>query len=310
VTDFSALSLGSSEELEALLLRSADDDEPADGSLEKVGLALGLGASALAVAAATSTVATTTAVAGQGATLGQYLGLASLAKWLGMGIAAGVVSAGAAHWAARPITPRAAPAAVVAPAPESGPVSRQSLAGTSVPAPPDVPVPPVEDSPAEPPSAQGAAQARAGVAWPSITSPASAASPASSAPQPETPPLPSAASFAPLDESAPAASAAAPATSASAPPPSTLGDETKALDRVRDHLTAGRTTQALSEIQRYRAQWPRGALAAEAAILRVDALLRSGNRAEADREAEALIKRAPESRYATRARALLGYKPE
>jgi outer membrane protein assembly factor BamD (BamD/ComL family) len=79
---------------------------------------------------------------------------------------------------------------------------------------------------------------------------------------------------------------------------------------VRDHLTAGRTTQALSEIQRYRAQWPRGALAAEAAILRVDALLRSGNRAEADREAEALIKRAPESRYATRARALLGYKPE
>jgi outer membrane protein assembly factor BamD (BamD/ComL family) len=110
---------------------------------------------------------------------------------------------------------------------------------------------------------------------------------------------PASASFAPLDdESKPTAALA-----------SSLGDETKALDRVREHLAAGRPAQALGEIERYRARWPRGALAAEAALLRVDALLRSGNRSAAEAEANGLIARAPQSRYATRARALLNAGP-
>jgi len=149
----------------------------------------------------------------------------------------------------------------------------------------------VDESPAEPSPALPAKAELVGA-----TPSALEATPRVVAPGAESSPQPSSASFAPLDEPAPVATQ----------PASSLGDETKALDRVRESLAAARPVRALAEIDRYRAQWPRGALAAEAALLRVDALLRSGNRAAAEAEANGLITRAPQSRYATRARALLG----
>jgi hypothetical protein len=63
--------------------------------------------------------------------------------------------------------------------------------------------------------------------------------------------------------------------------------------------------EALAALDAYRADWPKGALRAEAALLRVDALLRARNRPAAEREANALIAATPGSRYATRARELL-----
>jgi hypothetical protein len=286
VSDFSPLLLGNPDEFEALLLHSADDDEPADGALEKVGLALGLSASALAVVAGASAMATPAAVAGPGATLAQHLGLASLAKWLGVGIAAGLVTGGAAHWAAAPASPPAAqPIVAVAALPERSPSPGVAPVRAAAPSAP-VNDPPAESSPELP------AKAALVGATPSAVE----AAPPAVVPRAETSPEPASAAFAPLDEPAPIA----------AQPASSLGDETKALDRVRESLAAARPVRALAEIDRYRAQWPRGALAAEAALLRVDALLRSGNRAAAEAEANGLITRAPQSRYATRARALLG----
>jgi hypothetical protein len=300
MTDFSPLMSGNADEFETLLLHSAEDDEPAEGAMGKVGLALGLGASAVAVAHVTTTLVTPATVAGQGAALAKQLGVASLAKWLGIGIAAGLVTGGAAHVATRVSSPATSPRAVVAPSVERSP-SRDHAMTPAAPAPlvdQRLAVPPAALAvPAPPLDAAAASFGAPKVPFGVTASPVPAATVTSSAPS-----GPSSASFmplAPVDE--PARVAPLPASS--------LGDETQALDGVRQHLGAGRATQALAAIQRYRAKWPRGALAAEATLLRVDALLRSGNRSAAEFEANRLIKSAPQGRYAVRARALLGYTP-
>jgi hypothetical protein len=297
MTEFSPLLSGNADELETLLLHSAEDDEPSEGAMDKVGLALGLGASALAVAQVTTTLVTPATVAGPGAALAKQLGVASLAKWLGLGIAAGLVTGGAAHVATSVSSPATPRPAVVAPSLERSP-SRDPAMAPAAQAPlvgQQQTVPPAALAvPAVPLGATlGAAKVPLGV----TALPVPEATVTSAAPS-----GPSSASFAPLapvDEPARAASL----------PVSSLGDETQALDRVREHLGAGNAAQALAAIQRYRAKWPRGALAAEATLLRVDALLRSGNRSAAEFEANRLIKNAPQSRYAVRARALLGYTP-
>jgi hypothetical protein len=303
MTDFSRLMSGNADEFEALLLHSAQDDEPAEGAMGKVGLALGLGASAVAVAQVTTTLVTPAAVAGQGVVLAKQLGIASLAKWLGVGIAAGLVTGGAAHVVARVSSRATPPPAVVAPRVERSP-SRDPASAPAAPAPlvverlavPSaalaVPAPPLDTTAAQ----LAAAKVPLGITAPPVPEAALTSAEPSSASSVSSAAFPA---LAPVDEPTPVAPL----------PPSSLGDEAQALDRVRKQLGAGNATQALAEIRRYRAKWPRGALAAEATLLRVDALLRSGNRSGAELEANRLIKRAPQSGYATRARALLGYTP-
>jgi hypothetical protein len=295
MNDLSPLLSGTPDELEALLLRSADDDEPSGDALEQAGLALGLGASALAAMSASSALTSQAALATSGAALtnaalAKPLTLLSLAKWLGVGLAAGLVTSGVAHVATRA---PAAPPAMTFEAPMAAPAEGPRVARATATA----PVPLVAKAAEDPPPAAPALAAAVPPA-PAVTV-ETAPGPAPIPPA-DAPPRPSSASFAPLEE--------APA-SVQASPGSTLGEETRALDRVREHLAAGRPGQALVEIDRYRAQWTRGALAAEAALLRVDALLRAGNRHAAELEANALIARAPQSRYATRARSLLGDSP-
>lgn len=279
MSELSPLLAGSPDELEALLLRSAEDDEPGDGALEQAGIALGLGASALAAMSATSALASGGAALTNAAA--KPLTLLSLAKWLGVGITAGLVTGGAAHLTTR--APETPSMTFVAPVNTEGTEPRVARAPARAPAPEsvatgEIPLP----APPAPVVVGGVAAAAPTVAVP--------------APLANTSPGPSSASFEPLAEE----------SAVVLPPASTLGDETRALDRVREHLAAGRPAQALAEIQRYRAKWTRGALAAEATLLRIDALLRAGNRSAAELEANGLIARAPQSRYATRARTLLG----
>jgi hypothetical protein len=82
--------------------------------------------------------------------------------------------------------------------------------------------------------------------------------------------------------------------------------EIAALDEARTALRQGRAQDALAALDRYGAEFGRnGGLRVEATVLRIDALLRSGNRARATELANAFLARNPKSPYAARVRALL-----
>jgi len=285
MTDIVPLLMGEPTELETMLLSAADDDEPAADSLERVGAALGVSAAALAGVSLGGAFAGHAAVAGNAVALSKPLTLISLAKWLAVGIGAGMATGGVAQIASRAVEPE--PPAFVAPAPVAAPLPAATA-----------PIAPQRAPEAAPPT-------------PEPTPEASAPSPANTG---TFPPLPAAAAErAPTAAPAHTGSASFDAPEAklsAAAPASTLGEETQTLDSVRQALAAGQARNALAALDAYRAKWPQGALRAEAALLRVDALLRLGNRPAAEREAEALISASPSSRYATRARALLGQKPE
>lgn len=288
MTDIVPMLLGEPTELEALLLQSANDDEPGAEALEKVSASLGVGAAALAAASAGSALAGQAAAAGNAVALAKPLTVISLAKWLAVGIGAGIATGGVAQMASRAVEPT--PPAIITAAPIAAPPSTA-----------------VAHAPAR----------RVEVADPAERAP-------EPAPEIAAAPPSGTATFAPL----PAAPIAATATPTAAPvhtgsaafeapaantvdaAASTLSDETRALDGARAALTRGRAAEALAGLDAYRAKWPAGALRAEAALLRVEALLRLGNRPAAEREANALISAAPSSRYATRARTLLGAKHE
>lgn len=280
MTDLVPMLVGDPTELEALLLQSADDDEPAVDALERVSAALGVSAGALGAVATGSALGAPAAIAGKAVALSKPLTFASLAKWLAVGIGAGMATGGVAQVASRAFEP--APHAVVAPRTVvAEPRAKTALAAARVietAAPAAEPTPPISASPAS-----------------TATFPALPAATATAEPAPTAAPAHTG-----------SASFDAPESSPSTESSSTLSDETKTLDGARHALATGNAGAALGMLEHYRAKWPRGALRAEAALLRVDALLRLGNRPAAEREANALIHAAPTSRYATRAKALLG----
>jgi hypothetical protein len=82
--------------------------------------------------------------------------------------------------------------------------------------------------------------------------------------------------------------------------------EIAALDEARAALRQGRAESALAALDRYGAEYGKnGSLRVEATVLRIDALLRSGNRARATSLANAFLARNPKSPYAARVRALV-----
>jgi hypothetical protein len=272
------------DDLELLLLRSADADEPGSGALPKVATALGVGAAALGLA--TGAAVAEHAVLG-GAAVSKPITLLSVLKWLGVGMTAGALVGGGAHVAFRPAQvgtlARPVPAApVVAPSPGE----LREVAPALVPPPP--PAQPEEDALAE----AEAETAPAGPAAPAAPNVAKAPAVATS-PSPASP-LGSTASFAPETH--------APAKAGEA---SALSEEVRALDAARRELASGRARAALAAIDAYRSAFPHGSLRTEATVLRVEALLGSGDRAGAEREANAIVRGAPGSRHAARVLDLL-----
>ena len=99
-----------------------------------------------------------------------------------------------------------------------------------------------------------------------------------------------------------------------APPPvasskSTLSAEVAALDRARKALAGGNSGGAMTELDRYRRDFPKGLLGAEATVLRVRALLAQGQRAQAESLGRRVIARNPKGFYAKQIRALIGEEP-
>jgi hypothetical protein len=106
----------------------------------------------------------------------------------------------------------------------------------------------------------------------------------------------------------PAASASAARLSAKrAPSPAgdALAAELAALDRARAALRGGDAPGALALLRDYERAHPSGALRSEALLLRVEALVRAGRKAEAERIAAPIIAQNPEGFAARRLQGLL-----
>ncbi len=85
--------------------------------------------------------------------------------------------------------------------------------------------------------------------------------------------------------------------------------EAQAIARAKMALRQGDTRQALALIDDYTARFPSGTLRDDAVVLKVEALLRSGDRLKAAEAAKPLLAGNPSSAQASRARALLASTP-
>jgi hypothetical protein len=109
--------------------------------------------------------------------------------------------------------------------------------------------------------------------------------------------------------SAPTASALATST----PPPSTettatpsIAAELALVDRARERVRSDDAAGALRALDEHDRDFPNGAFALEARVLRVHALVRLGRRAEAEAAARPVLEQAPSSVYAKQVHDLLG----
>lgn len=84
-----------------------------------------------------------------------------------------------------------------------------------------------------------------------------------------------------------------------------LAPELLLLDRARKLLDMARPAQALATLDAYDAQFPAGTLAPEARVIRVQALVRAGKRAQAQKVGAEFLVSAPSSPHAHRIRELL-----
>jgi TolA-binding protein len=84
-----------------------------------------------------------------------------------------------------------------------------------------------------------------------------------------------------------------------------LADEIASLDRARGALGAGDPQKAIRELDRHSREFPRGALAPEAEVLRIESLLRTGQRARAASLARRFLERHGRGPHASRVRSLL-----
>lgn len=88
--------------------------------------------------------------------------------------------------------------------------------------------------------------------------------------------------------------------------PPSLGREIDLIDTARAALSRGDSRGALATLDAYSRIYPRGRLAMEAEVLRIDALERSGDTDSARRRAEAFLRHNPKSVLSARVRRLLG----
>jgi hypothetical protein len=99
-----------------------------------------------------------------------------------------------------------------------------------------------------------------------------------------------------------------PAPAASAPPAASsnpsLAEEVAVLDEARKAVAAARGADALLALDRYQRDYPRGRLGHEAAFVRMQALILTGNRAAAQQLAEQFLRSSPSSPLAPRVREL------
>jgi hypothetical protein len=253
---------GDGDGFERELLEAARRDRPPSGALLRGAAVLGLAASSASITATTAgTASAAGAKAGSAA-----LGSASLAKWLGIGAAVGIVTTSGARIVSDPeiltaFTHRDVP-------PTSAPLTTPSRRVPSAPA-LGAPASELHESTAPDPVAPAA-------------------------PMAQTAPKPRTAQTAPTDVTD------TPASKVDAPP--SLAAEVSALERARRALLAHRPKDVFRALDEYAAARQTSVLKAEAELLRIEALLQSGQRSAAAEAARKALARAPNGPHAGRLR--------
>lgn len=87
-----------------------------------------------------------------------------------------------------------------------------------------------------------------------------------------------------------------------------LAREVRVIDDARMKLRSGNAAGALVELDRHAREFPGGKLQPEATLLRIEALVRSGDVARAQSLAQPILDRTPEGPYAERLRRVLAGK--
>ncbi len=84
-----------------------------------------------------------------------------------------------------------------------------------------------------------------------------------------------------------------------------LAEEVAAIKSAKAALASGNAAQALRELDGYKTRFPRGRLAQEATVVRIEALIREGDASAAESLAERFLASHANSPYATRVRTLI-----
>jgi hypothetical protein len=290
------------DEFERALLRSARFDEPDGRAITRAAVALGVGTTTLTVAAG---AAAASAVPGASTAVGTFskLGALGIVKWLSIGVVGGLVTTSGVEIArtAMGSGPRE-PAAVVAAARPTAVPARPQQAADLAP----IPIPPaLADTPAEEPSPPTMAFA---------DPPLEPTAPRAAAPKVTrsgSQPRPAAAPVEPV--AAVPASTATPTAAFTPPGPTpkvvSIADETAMLDRARRALASGSAGTALNELDAYDQRARARALSTEASVLRIEALLQTGQRASAVALAQRLLAAQPNGPHANRLRSIVASSP-
>ncbi len=101
-----------------------------------------------------------------------------------------------------------------------------------------------------------------------------------------------------------AVAAPEPAPAATASPAARLTEETRAVGAIRASLQKGDTREALRLLDAYEAEFAHGALGEEAEVLRIETLIRAGNKDEAAKRASRFLTERPASPHAARVRTM------
>ena len=86
-------------------------------------------------------------------------------------------------------------------------------------------------------------------------------------------------------------------------------EELASLQQARVAIAEDDPARALSVLDAYVARFPQGSMVQEATVLRIEALVRAGDRPAAQRAADAFLQAHPENPYVDRIRTLLGTNP-
>jgi outer membrane protein assembly factor BamD (BamD/ComL family) len=103
---------------------------------------------------------------------------------------------------------------------------------------------------------------------------------------------------------APASAGADPAIEPPAPD-ATLAEEVRWLDRASLSIRSGDVERGLQLLDEYKGRFPSGTMTPESQVLRIEALVRKGDRVNANRLGDEFLARAPQSALAARVRSLL-----
>jgi hypothetical protein len=269
----------SENEVERLLLRAGRDTSSPQARRRALLAATGV-VTASTLSAGTATGAAAAGTAAMGAKAASLLSL----KWVAviglasLGAMAGTVAVHRA-WATRDARERAPLTSAVPPAAPRTPPAPPAEPHTSL-APPEAP-----RTPLAPPSNPTASPAATPPATPELSATADGLAPA----------IRSSAVTRTTHGGAPA----------STPVGSSAATELMLLDEARGALAAGDPSQALSILEAYRRRFPHAALAPEASVLRIEALVAAGDPTAASRAAQSFLQANPASPYAQRIRSVL-----